>query len=203
MFGLLNVIFLGGMMVADVVLYLDQDYKIQSRDSVVELSMHREWWREDGNGKCKYTGYATPIVRDWEIIDVRDGVEYRIPPNLEDTYGVAIVANKKVCEGKPVEDIFRTAVMVRAREGMTLYEKWSTHAQDYYSTREDIRAQWIPQILERLETMAAIDRPALDALTSIRSSMDAVAAHYKSIAEEAKAADADAAKIENSTLSSQ
>lgn len=192
MFGLLNLIFLGGMAIADVVLYLDQDYKIHSQDSVVELSMHRERYREDGNGKCKYTGYAMPIVRDWEIVDVRDGVEYRTPPNLVDTYGVAIVANKKVCEGKPVEDIFRTAVMVRAREGMTLYANWTTHAQDYYSTREDMRVQWIPQILERLKRKGETDPAALAALNSIQGSMTAVSEQRKAQAEAEQAKNAEA-----------
>lgn len=190
MFGLLNLVFLGGLALADVVLYLDQDYKIHSKDSVVELSMHREWWREDGNGKCKYTGYATPIVRDWEIVEVRDGIEYRTPPNLVDTYGVAIVANKKVCEGKPDEDIFRTAVMVRAREGMTLYKKWSTHAQDYYSAREDIRVQWMPQVMERLTRIGQTDPVALAALNSIQGSMTKVVEQRKALAEAEKAKDA-------------
>lgn len=198
MLNLLNFIFLTGTMLADIVLYADQDYKIpEQRDSVISVSMHREWWREDGNGKCKYTGYATPVVRDWEIVEVRDGMDIRTPPNLEDTYGLAIVFDKKVCEGKPVEKIFRTAVKERTREGMTLYKKVSSHAQDYYSAREDIRAKWVPQVLERLERIGTTNPEAKAALTAIQDSMTSVVEERKVQAEAEKIKDADQANIDS------
>lgn len=96
-------------MVSDIVLYSDTDYKIaENRETVFSVSMHREWWREDGNGKCKYTGHAMPVVRDWEIVENRGGSEYRNPPILVDTYGLAIVIDQKVCEGKPTGKVFQT-----------------------------------------------------------------------------------------------
>lgn len=198
MLNLLNFIFLTGTMLADIVLASDQDYKIpEQRDSVFAVSMHREWWREDGNGKCKYIGYAMPIVRDWEIVEVRDGMEIHTPPNLEDTYGLAIVFDKKVCEGKPVEKIFRTGTKERAREGMTIYRKTTTHAQDYYSAREDIRAKWVPQVLERLERMGTTSPEAKAALTAIQDSMTSVVEERKAQAEAEKIKDADQANIES------
>ncbi len=176
MLNALNLLFLGGLMVSDIVLYSDTDYKVSSnREAVFQVSMHREWWREDGNGKCKYTGHAMPIVRDWEIVDNRgEGNEYRNPPNLMDTYGLAIVINKKICEGKAEERVFRTILKERLVEGGTLYEKATTHAQDFHSTSPDYRAKWVPQFLERLERNGASDPHSKIAFDDITASMTAV-----------------------------
>lgn len=187
MFDFLNLVVLGTYMLADVMLAMDKDYELPVQDSVVAVSMHREWWREDGNGKCKYTGYAFPVVRDWEIVEVRDGIEHRIPPNLKDRYGVAVVVDKKVCEGKPVEKLFRTGIEIRLREVNVLFKKGTVRAQDYYSLRDEFRPQWLPQVFERLERLSATDEVAKVALQDIKEGVNAVTEQRKAMAEAEKA----------------
>lgn len=183
MLSVLNLLFLGGTALADIALQMDQAYQIPEQDSVVAVSMQREWWREDGVNKCRYTGYAFPVVRDWEIVEIRDGIEYRDPPDLKDRYGVAVVTTKKVCEGKPVEHIFRTGLERRLFKVDVLQKHSTVRAQDYYSLKEEFRPKWLPQVFERLERLSATDEVAKIALTDIQAGVTAVTEQRNALAE--------------------
>lgn len=158
MLNFFNGVLLAATMLTNIVLYSDQDYPFpDARDSVVEVSMHREFWRDDGNGKCKYTGVMVPYVRDWEEVVKNGEVETILPPEPDKTAGHAFIINRKVC-GATVEPVFRTGIVMR-RSGGFLY-KHSFAAFDATEMRNDERPKWLEQVLLRIERVAAHDEKA-------------------------------------------
>ena len=153
MFEILNGLFLAGMMLANITLYSDEDYRFpEDRETVTAVSTHREWWREDGNGKCKYTGVMVPFVRDWEQVIKHGETERVLPPEPDKTAGQAFIINRKVC-GEKVEPVFRVTEIWSAK-GAYLY-KHTVAAYDLTDMRQDQRPQWLEQVLRRVERAAA------------------------------------------------
>jgi len=155
-----NAVFLAATLLSNIVLYSDQDYPFpDERESVVAVSLHREFWREDGNGKCKYTGVMVPYVRDWEEVVKNGEIETVLPPEPNKTAGHAFIVNRKVC-GSTVEPVFRTGAIF-GTSGRFQYKN-SVTAFDVTEMREDQRPKWLAQVLQRVERAAAHDDKAKD-----------------------------------------
>lgn len=162
MLNFLNGVFLAATMLANIVLYSDEDYPFPAdRESVVAVSMHREFWREDGNGKCKYTGIMVPYVRDWPLVIKNGDSEMVLPPEPDKTAGHAFIINKKVC-GDKVESVFRVGEVLRARGGF-LY-KHSFQAFDFTEMKKDDQPKWFTQVLNRIERSANTNTEAKEFL---------------------------------------
>ncbi|KWA83997.1 hypothetical protein WL29_21775 [Burkholderia ubonensis] len=158
MLDILNGLFLAATLLSNITLYSDEDYRFpEQRETVTAVSTHREWWREDGNGKCKYTGVMVPFVRDWEQVVKQGELETVLPPEPDKTVGQAFIINRKVC-GDKVEPVFRTAEIQRTFSGF-LY-KHSIAAFDVTEMRPDQRPRWLEQVLRRVERVAAHDEQA-------------------------------------------
>lgn len=158
MFEFFNGVFLAATLLSNIILYSDQDYPFpDERDSVVAVSMHREFWREDGNGKCKYTGLMVPYVRDWEEVIKHGEIETVLPPEPNKTAGHAFIINKKVC-GEKVEPVFRTGLVMRTSGGF-LY-KHSFAAFDVTEMKVEDRPKWLSQVLARINRVVARDADA-------------------------------------------
>ncbi|MCW3478741.1 hypothetical protein OL229_04040 [Neisseriaceae bacterium JH1-16] len=162
MFDVLNLLYLGATMFASIVLYSDADYPTHTTmaeiNSVTEVSMHREWWREDGNGRCRYTGLMVPYVRDWDEVVKTRNTETVIPAEPDRVAGQAFIFNKKVCNGKPDEAILRVNADVRTRP--VVFEKSQIYAQDLIELKVEDRPRWFKQVLQRIQTVAAQDEKA-------------------------------------------
>lgn len=155
MFEFFNGVFLAATLLSNIILYSGQDYPFpDERDSVVAVSMHREFWREDGNGKCKYTGLMVPYVRDWEEVIKHGEIETVLSPEPNKTAGHAFIINKKVC-GEKVEPVFRTGLVMRTSGGF-LY-KHSFAAFDVTEMKVEDRPKWLGQVLARINRVAAND----------------------------------------------
>jgi len=168
MLDILNIFFLAGTLLSNIVLYSDGDYPFpENRESVVTVSTHREWWRVDGNGKCKYTGVMVPFVRDWEqeITRGKDGKTI-LPPEPDKTAGQAFIINQKVC-GDKVEPIFRVAE-IWAPKG-TLMEKHQFAAFDVIEMRPDQCPKWLEQVLHRIDRVATHEQGAKTFLLALKS----------------------------------
>ncbi|NKA35775.1 hypothetical protein GO300_03813 [Ralstonia solanacearum] len=163
---ILNGIFLAGVMASNVTLYSDADYKFhtsgEERETVTLVSTHREWWRDDGNGKCKYIGLMVPYVRDWPETVRHGEVDDVLAPEPDKTAGQAFIFNRKVCEGKPDEAIFRVANIARTYGGFLKNQHFA--AQDASGMKEEDRPKWLKQVLERIERVAQVDTTAKDFL---------------------------------------
>ncbi|MDN0075414.1 hypothetical protein QU481_10980 [Crenobacter sp. SG2303] len=161
MLDILNLMFLGATVLSSIVLYSDADYPVYSTmaeiNSVTEVSMHREWWREDGNGKCRYTGLVVPFVRDWDQVNKTRNTETVIPAEPNKVAGQAIILNKKVCNGKPDEAILRGVTAWRATK---MLENWQFYAEDLTDSTEENRPKWFKQVMQRIQTVAAQDEKA-------------------------------------------
>jgi len=156
----LNAVFLAATMLSNIMLYADQDFTFPAdRESVVEVSMHREWWRADGNGKCKYTGLMVPYVRTWEEVIKQGDDEIVLPPEPNKTAGHAFIINRKVC-GDKVEPVLRTGVVMRTSGGF-LYNH-SFAAFDVTEMKPEQRPKWLEQVLHRIDQVAATDQKAKD-----------------------------------------
>ena len=158
MFNFLNGVFLAATLLSNIILYADEDFLFPAeRDAVVAVSMHREFWRDDGNGKCKYTGLMVPYVRDWEEVVKHGEIETVLPPEPNKTAGHAFIINQKVC-GDKVEPVFRAGVVMRSTGGF-LY-KHSFAAYDVTEMKVEERPKWLEQVLHRIDRVAVTDPAA-------------------------------------------
>lgn len=158
MFDFLNGVFLAAILLANIVLYSDQDFAFPAeRDSVVAISMHREFWRSDGNGKCQYTGVMVPFTRDWPLTVKQGETELVLPHDPNRTVGHAFIINKKTCGGK-TESVLRVGETNRVSGGF-LY-KHSFEAYDIFDMHQEDRPKWFAQVLARIERVAAKDMAA-------------------------------------------
>ncbi|ASU39107.1 hypothetical protein hmeg3_12970 [Herbaspirillum sp. meg3] len=153
----LNGLFLGGTMLANITLYSDADYEVQKtyeiRDIATPISAHREWWRDES--KCKFIGLMVPYARDWPEI-IRNGeIETVLPPEPDKVAGQAFIINRKVCPGKPDEAIFRGADKWR-NPGIFL-EKHQITAEDLKGMKPQDRPKWFEQVMARIERVSSND----------------------------------------------
>jgi hypothetical protein len=153
----LNGVFLGSAMLANITLYSDADYDVQRTyeisDNATPISMHREWWRDES--KCKFTGVMVPYAREWPET-IRNGeIETVLPPEPDKVAGQAFVINRKACPDKPDEAIFRVAE--KWRNPGFLLEKHSFSAEDLASMRLEDRPKWLAQVLARIDRVAEHD----------------------------------------------
>ncbi|MDO9599089.1 MAG: hypothetical protein Q7J47_15340 [Azoarcus sp.] len=161
----LNLLFLGGVMLADITMYSKDMYvakKGEDREQVTEVHLYREGWREEG--KCDFSGLMVPYVRDWEEVD-SNGVLVR-PPEPDKTAGQAILINKKSCEGREPEVMLRSAQVWIIRQGV-LMKKQMVQAADVITAPEDMRPKWLPQVLARIERVAEHESVAKDFIDSM------------------------------------
>jgi len=162
MFGL-DLIFAAGVVMSGVTLYANDDYKAPAqRDGVQAVSLHREFYREDGRGKCEFKGVMVPFVRDWEEVrrtgEANDEMTLEAKPNA--TAGAAFLINQRVCEGKAPEVLLRGGDKYGLTEGRNFYEKHSVIATDLMTTPQEQQPKWLIQVLDRLERLASTDKAA-------------------------------------------
>lgn len=179
MLPLLDIFFLGALAISSINLY-PHDIELKPGLEVATVfTAHREWWREDGEGKCLYTGLVVPFARDWELLDETTNTVR--PPEPDVAVGQAILVNQKVCEGKEPEVMLRTG------------ETWGTrgilrpgniiNVADVTQAKPDQRPKWFAQVLARAQRLAASDENA----KAFASSLEKLSGQ-KDIASEAAAA---------------
>lgn len=168
MFDFANLIFVVGVVASQVQLYSSHDYKPPAeQDGVVAVSLHREWYREDGSGKCEFEGVMVPFVRDWAVAERRDGFdEVTQPAEPDKIAGMAFLVNKKVCAGKETELLLRGGDKYRLVAGGNFYRKHTVMATDLLTTPREKQPRWLIQVFDRLERLAPTDAIAADFLAS-------------------------------------
>ncbi len=169
MFDFFNAVILVATLVSNITLYPTHEYPIPTaRDSVVSVELHREWWRDEGKGKCKFQGVLVPFVRDWEeVTRGGEGSEVRLPPAPDVTAGHAFIVTRKVC-GDKVEPILRTGMLFKT-SGTVLFQNYFP-AYDVTEMRADEVPKWYGQVMQRIEKVAATDEGAKAFLADLRSS---------------------------------
>jgi hypothetical protein len=140
-------------------------YAPDDRDTVIAMQAHREWWRKDSN--CQFYGVMVPYVRDWSETVKHGDIETVIPPEPDTTAGQAIVFTKKICDGKEDEPIFLVDDVSRAK--FKLVKSRQLTASDVGSMRPEFVPKWLPQVLSRIERVAATDPVAKSAMVDIKA----------------------------------
>jgi hypothetical protein len=173
MLSVLNALFLVGVLISDITLYSDAMFVgpkgERARNQVVAVSMHREYWREDGKGTCSFTGVLVPFTHDWTEID-----DTATPPRVireadpESVVGQALLINKKACAGKEPELMLRAGQ--KFLKGNFLVKGMEIVVSDVASMNEGVRYKWLGQVFGRLEKLAAEgDATAKDFLASMET----------------------------------
>lgn len=177
MLDVLNAVYLGAMMVASVNLYFDEDYKLAGNlDSIVEVSAHREWWREDGNGKCSFKGALVPFARDWEEVDESTYPPITRPATPDEIAGQAMIVSKKVCKteaGEVVTPMFSAGLMWRTYTNV--HAKGQVLVKDMSALKPEDKPEWLPGVLARIERLAETDASARAFLVDLSASVAALA----------------------------
>jgi len=196
MWDLLSTLYFGAVMLSNIVLYASADYPTHTtaadRESVTAVSTFREWWREDGKGKCQYTGVMVPYVRDWEeIVHYNNHDEIR-PAEPNKTAGQAFIINKKNCEGKVPEAVLR----IGARPAPADFS-WGSKfvAQDLGSMKPEDRPKWFNQVWQRVERVAQHDTQAKEFLDFTSTTMKAANEEKTARANTAASAPASSIKV--------
>jgi hypothetical protein len=157
---LLDLIYLGAILASNIMLIHPQEFDFPAqRDSVVEVQLHREWWRDDGKGKCHYTGVMVPFVRDWELsVPHGDGDNRILPPEPDKTAGHAFLVTRKFCKGKEPETILRAGQVHRVKPEGQSAKGFPAH--DMLVEKPENYPKWLSQVVSRIERVAQHDPKA-------------------------------------------
>ncbi len=186
MLDILNLVLLAATMVSNITLYSDEAYPIaEPLDSVTAVSLHREFWREDGNGKCKYTGLMVPFARDWEE-EVSNGAAMPNvrPPEPNKVAGQAFIIDRKVC-GEKVEPVLR-AGFIYSTSGSLRYK----HTVQVYDVNEmkkpHERPKWLEQVLRRVERTAYNNSASRDFVVRLKANTEKLPAELVTLVSDMK-----------------
>lgn len=166
MFDFLNAVYLAAILFSSITMYPAGETAVPIQlGGAVELRFVREWWRDDGDGKCSYAGMVVPFDRTWpEEVD-RGGERVILPPEPGKIAGYVAIINRKTCKGKEAEVILRAGI-VRTRtllfgsRGPQVDKHTFFPAGDMLETPAEKIQPWFPQIVERLERLSEQDGAA-------------------------------------------
>ena len=180
MFDFLNVVYLAAILFSSITMYPVGETAVPVRlDGAVDVRFVREWWRDDGDGKCFYTGMVVPFERTWPEEIERGGERVVLPPEPGKIAGYVAVINRKECKGLETEAILRAGI-VRSRtllfgsRGPQVDKHTFFPAGDMLETPAEKVQPWFPQVVERLERLSVQDKVAKAFLTSSASELATV-----------------------------
>ena len=180
MFDFLNAVYLAAILFSSITMYPVGETAVPTRlDGAVELRFVREWWRDDGDGKCLYTGMLVPFERTWPEEVERGGERVTLPPEPGKIAGYIALINRKDCKGLGTETILRAGV-VRSRtllfgsRGPQVDKHTFFPAGDMLETPAEKIQPWFPQIVDRLERLSEQDEAAKAFLATSASELATV-----------------------------
>lgn len=161
MLDILNAVYLAAILFSSITLYPSDETPVPlEKDKYVQLKLHREYWREDGNGKCSFEGVLVPYTRNWSEEIHRGDETMILPPEPEKIAGYVVVVNRKVCAGKEPEAILRAGIP-STRKPFFGKRQVDLHtffqAGDMLETPADKIPPWFPQVIERMIALAKND----------------------------------------------
>lgn len=127
--------------------------------------------------QCRYSGVVVPYEQLWEERTSNAfGVETVTPPQPGKIAAYAIVINRKDCEGRPSEAMFRVATHRRTMfNGDILGEGAQYAVLQLGGMPESARPRWVPQVMDRVVEVAQRDPVAKEFLRFLEESAKAEA----------------------------
>lgn len=178
MLDVLNAVYLAAILFSSITLYPTGETAVPTeRDSFVELKMHREYWRDDGNGKCSYEGVLVPYARTWPEVVRRGDDEITLPPEPDKIAGYVAVANRKICKDQEPVSILRAGTPSTRKPffGTRQVDKHTFfQSGDMMDTPADKIPLWFPQVIERMAILAKTDPKAEAFIVKSRPELDKV-----------------------------
>ncbi|MGO4395754.1 hypothetical protein AB4Z46_30795 [Variovorax sp. M-6] len=179
MFAILNAVYLAAFLLSSIMLIPEGETTVSvEKDSVVEISFYREWWRDDGRGKCEYKGVVVPYSRTWSEEVQRGGDTVILPPEPEKIAGYVAVVNRKECKDQPAVAILRAGLPRPQKyffRSEQVFDKTGHFpAGDLLDTPADKIPPWFPQVIERMELLAQKDEKAKNFLIASATELDKV-----------------------------
>jgi hypothetical protein len=169
MLDILNIIFIGANLLADIALYNSVDTAMPPLGTgVAEINFRHEGYTlfnlsvpPSEDGKCHYTGLAVPFDRTWDEVVNNGSVEMVLPPEPGKLVGHALIFNKKTCPGKEPEAMFRVATrFLPLMNKSSLQKGYLTHGIQLSNMPADQRPKWLPQVMEAVVKAAEIEPAA-------------------------------------------
>lgn len=164
MLDILNTIYLAAVLFSSITLYPTEETAVPLEiNAFVELKLHREYWREDGKGKCSFEGVLVPYARTWSEEVHRGDQVIILPPEPDKIAGYVVITNRKVCQGSAPEAILRAGTP-STRKPFFGHRQVDMHtffsAGDMLETPPDKMPPWMPQVVDRLALLAKTDKRA-------------------------------------------
>jgi len=115
--------------------------------------------------RCRYSGVVVPYEQLWEERVTSFGVDSVVPPQPGKIAAYAVIINRKDCEARPPEAMFRVATHRRTMfNGDVLGEGAQYVVLELGRMPQDSRPKWVPQVLEKLALAAKTDPMAAEFL---------------------------------------
>ena len=170
MLDVLNMIYLAAILISSITLYPSDETPVPlEKNSFVELKLHREYWRDDGKGKCTFNGVLVPFTRTWPEQVHRGDEVIILPPEPEKIAGYVVVVNRKICKNNVPEAILRAGVP-STRKPFFGNRQVDIHtffqAGDMLETPPEKMPPWMPQVIERMVLLAETDKKAENFITT-------------------------------------
>ncbi len=131
-------------------------------EMVTPMTYAREFWREDGSGKCVFAGVIVPWERTWVTEVNHDGNTTALPPEPGVRAGYVALVNEKRCGSAAPQTIFLVgeqftgrAILGMGFDGKPFVDKvHSVSSGDVLAMQAQNRPPWFPQSIERLTRLA-------------------------------------------------
>lgn len=108
--------------------------------------------------RCRYSGVVVPYEQLWEERTTSFGIESVTPPQPGKIAAYGIIINRKDCEGRQPEAMFRVAT-----HRPTMFNSGILGEGAHYSVLqlnslpESARPKWVPQVVEKITEVAKSD----------------------------------------------
>jgi hypothetical protein len=131
-------------------------------ETATPMTYTREFWREDGSGKCVFAGVIVPWERTWVAEINHDGNTTVLPPEPGVRAGYVALVNEKRCGTAVPQKIFLVGEQFTGRaifgmgfDGKPFVDKvHSVSSGDVLAMQAQNRPQWFAQSIERLTRLA-------------------------------------------------
>ncbi|MBF6618037.1 MAG: hypothetical protein ITG07_15080 [Candidimonas sp.] len=102
--------------------------------------------------RCEYDATSVMYARDWTRVDEATGAKWEAEPG--ELAGVAYLAYKEYCPGKPAQDIFMVggnAYRNVANGKYLIRDGHSVEVGDYFGMKPEDRPKWMSQVIRTIE----------------------------------------------------
>lgn len=141
-------------------------------NAVQAMTFKRHGLREES--ACVFDGVLIPWARTWEQKTVSGGVESVLPPEPSKVAGYAAVVYSKKCPGQSEQKILHAGpqedvLMAQGKAGVL--NNRPARTMDLFSSNQDLRPEWVPQVVERAIGLASSNRAAKSFIVSAQDQL--------------------------------